>query len=436
MSSNVILKKKYPEDSDGILSIQMFKDGKRKISSLKLKINENDFNEFFEKEFNKFRRTKKFDYKYFNSVIGEKIDDYSIYVPVSNRVEKSFLVFFEKKILESRNPNTILCKTSVLNKMKKFKEYKMVNDILFSDIDSAFVKELDEWLLTNLKKASSRKNYYINIKTILRLAKHNEKCEYFKGLKLKSIYRNEKILNDNDIKKLLKVQPSEKNYYYVNMFLFAIFANGIRFSDLILIRNGDFKRTHLQVITKKTGEEINIHLNDKLIALLLNIYKLDSFDKLNPYHDIASRWLDDEAAINTKNITYSLERLLSHIETLPKNDFLFKDFIKVNNLNNYKKEAEIEMTKEQQSSITGLRDCFNSKLKQITISCKLSQNISSHSSRYTFVSIMLDLDVSILLISKMLGHSSMQTTTAYIEKNFGKKKIEEITNRLSNRYNF
>jgi integrase len=117
-------------------------------------------------------------------------------------------------------------------------------------------------------------------------------------------------------------------------------------------------------------------------------------------------------------------------ENYKPNDFLFKDLLNEYFSNNSNKiDIEQKAWRGSQISVQG----YNQKLKIMSKLYDLSvnDNISSHSSRYTFVNLLLEKNTNIYLISKALGHSNLSITEKYIKRNFGAEKIN-ITETLSN----
>lgn len=446
MTSKVILQKKTSTDRFGYLTIVYFNgNGLRKKVSLGEKITEDNFNKFFDREFNLFKKTTLIDYKLFNEKINEKINDFSIFNTNSKKTTQSFLTYFRDYLELIPNPQTKNSYSVGLKKLEEFKTYKKYNDILFSQIDNTFVIELKNYFLSKLSP-NTTKQYLIIIKTILNLSKrdglYSERFNYFSKLNIPSTYSNKKILSENDILTLLEMtyytkesDYKEKNKYFDtrNMLLFSMLCSGLRVSDLFLIRNKDFKSDHIEVITKKTSLSMKIPYNDKLIGLLLDIYNL--YDRTLPlgtgFYGVP---MNDIEVRKTKNKTYNLKYLLEHIKTLPEKDFLFKDFMSLEpSLQKYNKLKE--MTPEQNSSINRLRGIYNYWLKQMIKHYDFDiEEISSHTGRYSWTNLLLNIEgINLVDIKRSLGHKRLSTTENYIEKNFGLEKMENIGDKLSDK---
>jgi len=449
MTSKVILKKKTSTDTFGYLGIRYFNGrGEKKVLSLGEKLTEDNFNKFFDSEFNLFKKTTLIDYKLLNNKINEKINDFSIFdSKYSKKTTQSFLTYFRDYLELIPNPQTKNSYSVGLKKLEEFKTHKKYNDILFSQIDNTFVIELKNYLLSKLS-SNTTKQYLIIIKTILNLSKrdglYSERFNYFSKLNITSTYSNKKILSERDIQILREMTPytkesdyKVKNKYYDtrNMLLFSMLCSGLRVSDLFLIRNKDFKSEYIEIITKKTSLSMRIPYNDKLIGLLLDIYKL--YDRTLPMgtgHYGNLSLLYDKEGRKTKNKTYNLKQILEHIKTLPESDFLFKDFMSLEpSLNKYNKLKE--MTQEQNSSINRLRSTYNYWLKEMIKHYDFDiEQISSHTGRYSWTNLLLNIEgVNLVQIQRSLGHKRLSTTENYIEKNFGLEKMEIIGDMLSDK---
>lgn len=436
MTSSVILKKKFPKDNFGYLSIRYFDGaGKRKIISLKEKLLQKDFDKFFDPEFRLFKRTTTLDYKRLNTKINSKIDDFSIFdVKDTKKHTKSLITFFQNHIDLIQNQQTKSSNQTVLKRLENFKDFKKKNDILFTDIDRNFVLELKNyWLSQNLSN-STIQQYFTITKSLLNIANkeglYTEKYNYFEKLNLKSTYKNNKILSENDIKILFNMTPENKHFYIRNMMLFSIFCSGIRVSDLLLLRVSDFKDDYIHIDIKKTSDYIDVRYNDTLISLLMDIYNL--------WGVVVSKDRKTREFINntSNEDSYTIDerkKILTKIRELNlKNDYLFKDFLlQEPSLLNYNKSREL--TFEQNKALVRLRGIYNYHLKEMSKDNKFDIDvISSHTGRYTFTNHLLTIKkVNLIEIRNALGHKNLSTTEKYINKNFNQNKVSGLGGDLN-----
>jgi integrase len=118
-----------------------------------------------------------------------------------------------------------------------------------------------------------------------------------------------------------------------------------------------------------------------------------------------------------------------------KNSFVFKllndkDFESINEKNDFG-----VMTKYQYNRFTGSRSYYNRLLKVVMKQCGIDKDVSSHTSRHTYTSIMLELGDNLNLHDLMssLGHRHLSTTQTYLHR-FNHKKVDELNKKLSDTF--
>ena len=427
MKSSVIFQKKRKGDEEGYLYIRYFNgSGKKKLVSLNQKISESHFEKFFYKDLNQFKKTSQINYEEINSKISSRIKDFSIF-EVKKNTETSFLSYFRDYTSLHNNPSTKKNYNSVLKKLENYQSIKQKEDILFTDIDYSFVMDFKNYLLETLS-VNSTKQYINVIKTILNLSKneglYSPKFNYFAKLNLKATYNNKKILEQSDIETLLDIplyqdfdNTIESPLYETrNMLLTSIFCSGIRVSDLLLMRKGDLKETHIEIFTKKTSDYLKVPYNDQLLSILFDTYAFYNTDTLK---------------YNSKSLKYEF---FDFIKNVNDNDFVFNDFLSSEPvLYNYNKEKE--MTTDQFDAINRLRVKYNNNLSKLKNLYKLDiVEISSHTGRYSWTNILLNIEgVNLLDISRSLTHKNIGTTESYIERNHGLDRMKNIGDLVSNK---
>lgn len=450
MSSKVILKKQRKGDIDGHLVIQHFHYGERKIISLKKKISEEHYLTYFEPEFQRFRRTSVIDYEAFNRLIKKNIGDLSCFGVVENN-NISFIEYFKKNIAIQTNPSTIQVRNSVLNKIEEFeltkKKYK---GIPFSIIDYFFIIGLKNFI--QIKCAGSTTKAYMDvIKSVLNRAKldllYIEKYDYFKKIDYKIIGFDNSALPKEIVQKLLEIEH-DKNIYELRMFLIAIFLHGIRISDLLLLKNEDFKKDKIFYVSKKSKKDMTVRYDDKLVTLLSKILSIPlveethslnvEIDKILAFEDgnlknvdITKEYTERQ---NNKNKFYGgTQRLIAHTQSLPKKEYFFKKIMdKEPLLGKYDKRKD--MTEVQKKAYTRLVVYYNSILGKIAKKYDI-EKMTSHTSRYTFANLSLGVPTpDINAISNALGHSSVKTTIDYFNKNFGKERVEKLGKEFNSEF--
>lgn len=456
-TSNVILKKIKSTDTIGTLQVQYFNGkGKKKQISLSLKLSEENFTKYYDKEFKQFRKNSIFDYLTYNNKIKENISISPFEVNNNNNSQKHLLEYISVTMLDIDNLNTRDGYKVVQKHLKSFLET--------IDEDDIEIKSVDIDLLISFKKYLQKKNitnstiyhYFVVLKGILN--KVNERdfnVGYLKNIfKILNIKvppsRVKDLLTTEDVNKLISVSPDYRFFNYIQMGLLQLFGMGMRFSDLAFLRVEDFQNTGVTYTTKKNTKTIIIpYESGLLIYVLFNIFKL-KLPAVNPYNYLIEKknYLIDKSSSVTNKIsdfnTYSnLEKekyekqlfkiLLQHIKTLPKKQFIFNDYFNSDELLKYSKRDE--MNEKQLKDYKSLSVRYNYYLKKIKTDLKLEiDNISSHTFRHSFTNFMIEEGLGVYEISQSLSHSGVVITQKYLTKNFDLKKIKDLNKTTFGRF--
>lgn len=118
-----------------------------------------------------------------------------------------------------------------------------------------------------------------------------------------------------------------------------------------------------------------------------------------------------------------------------KNSFVFK-FLKDSEFSDIDERNDFGLMSEHQyNRFTGSRSYYNRLLKVVTKQCGIDKNVSSHTSRHSYTSIMLELGDNLNLHDLMtsLGHVHLSTTQTYLHR-FNQKKVDDLNKKLSDRF--
>lgn len=302
-----------------------------------------------------------------NSYLQEKLEDFVKINGNKNFIEKEHKTlnhWFNILINGMYNQGTILRYKNVLNLLEMFQEEnKSTKTIFLKDFNSDFIFSFKNWLLTEPKEGQNRKRNTLNSTNykLKCLKSAINKCHlhnYYKfivnpfdHIKFKELQFPYEILSIDELNRLIttelvevyrrKVPTKEgvklwgkpieggveernkknKRYKYKhslndirNYFLFQLYSQGIRVSDLITLRWSHFKdeaNQSLRIIKvmMKTKETIRILVNSNMISLLLpQIKRYNSIIEIKDFEKI-------------KDIIYRIERV--------KNDIEKKSYLKV-----------------------------------------------------------------------------------------------------------
>ncbi|MCQ2975747.1 MAG: site-specific integrase [Bacteroidales bacterium] len=263
--------------------------------------------------------------------------------------KNDFILFVENLLLTDKN-KTDGTKKSNLIALKKLKKFK--TPILFKDVNYQLIEDYNNFLLSDNKKKST-------IATYLKCFKAWTHNAYKKGLLQKLPFENYSI----------KMPYIEKNYLNENEF--AIIENSVFQSDIYnycrdVFCFGVYTGLRISDIIRLTPS--NIIQENNITYIQTNIKKVNKLLKI-PISEL----------FNGKAI-YIINKYKKN-----DNDLLF------NILNTSK-----------------LDKCLNKIAIMLNI-----KHISIHTARHTFATILLNKGVNIMVVSKLLAHSNLQTTQIY-----------------------
>lgn len=410
MSATIILNKKHKEDDFGYVSILFVKEKKRKTVSLKFKMLEKDFKKYYDKSFKQFRKSKTFDRDYINMLINESLKKDFFY---EKKEEYSLLTYFESRQKLKKNINTYNSYKCAFNILETYlKKINKVN-IKLIDFNSDEVLEFKNYLDGLELGQSTIKTYFNVYNTIFNNAIYSDIVVMknpFRGIKIKIIPKKKIVLENNDIIKLLNIEPGEQYFYESRMFLLQFFMNGARISDLLLLKVGEIKSSEILYTMLKTKNEIPIAMSPEISKILIDVFGFNQ--QQNP---------------NSKNkIIYGDYHLKTFLKKQHANQLVFKDFVQSDIYNDYDKKNNF--TIEQHKHFKVLIVKYNERLKKLCKLYELSEtNVSSHNCRHTFTNLLLDMEnINVNDLRVLLGHSSLNTTQNYIQTGFRNKKTQSV----------
>ena len=284
--------------------------------SLGIKLTLEKHTKYFIKDKQRFREQKSFpeglDYntkieKYLSTFNNDIITDYDN--------QKSFIVYFQNKIDAEFNHGTRIKKKVVLNKLKKYIEHQNKKDLYFDEITKPLVSDLllhfktakDPRRLTN----NSAIHYLKIIKSIFNDSQKDDvyqpKSNPFSNIILKQNKLKSKYLNSEELSKLTESQIQDDKLLIVrNIFLFSLFASGMRISDVLTLRWKNFRNGRLEYTMMKNKTEVDLSLTPYLCILLSEVYS--DFPK---YKDSKN---DLEITVKFKDVDKSKIMSLNEIE--------------------------------------------------------------------------------------------------------------------------
>lgn len=389
--------------------------------STEIKISREQFNTFYVSGTNRFRKNKSFDYK----TLNDKIAELELLNPFDKIIEEEndFIVFFENELENIFSGGTKTTYNTALNNFKLFK-----TNLKFEEINTNLLVEYKNFLLKKGLSPGYIRNQLIIINIFIEKANDIRNSEIFinkKKIVLKNNSKRKDLLSDDDIQKLMNYK---KELYSDDIIfgLFQYFSHGLRFIDALLIRNNDFKDKYIDVFIPKTNTHLKVDYSSNLIMVLYKYLFKESY--------LTNIEMQNLIKLNIANTDFVndmyLKEIFSIIKKRKKNDFFFDvpDILKSYDKNNF-------ITPDQFKTVGNIRSNYNRKLTTFAKKEELSvSSLSSHSFRYKYVSVCLDLEIPIYNISKSLGHASIDTTEKYIRRNFTTQDNSSISNEIDAKY--
>lgn len=258
--------------------------------------------------------------------------------------------------------------------LEKFENWLGTKDVFFDDITVSLLMDYMAYMVNELGNGLTTQRYSIMILAIMfkQAIKEDIIPEYMypiSKLTLKKETGKRLFLNKEQIEAMINYNAGEgtKGDIYRDMFIFSIYAGGLRFSDALEIQNKDFieDEQRIKKVIRKTGRPHQF----KIGKVALDIIK--KYQKENPQPD----------------------------------DFIFpivtnKDFFLKN------AEYRYEITQKANKSA-------NFQIQRIAKALEFPIHVSFHLSRHSFATNALNNGMRIEHVSKLMDHQDIRTTQVY-----------------------
>jgi len=302
---------------------------------------------------------------------SKSISSSNIKEAVIGAPSKSFFEFAEKYFIEVENKIS----ASTLDRVKciiyKIKTFTNKGDLLFNDINVAWVKKYEAYMRNKL--GNSTNTVCANLKIIRRVineAVKDDTITYDKNPFLKFKFKWESVkkefLTEEELERMEKLELPEGSLTFNvrNIYVFAAYAGGMRISDISLLKWSNYDDERILLNTQKTGSTISIKLPQKAMDII-NIYKK---------------------------------------QNCSQGDFIFPF------LNSAKDYSD---GRKRYQAISTVSSQCNRELKRISKLAIINKHIHFHTSRHTWATRALKKGMRIEYVSKLMGHASIKTTQIY-----------------------
>lgn len=255
--------------------------------------------------------------------------------------------------------------------IQKLKDYQKGKDLLFGEIDHSFLENYRNYLYGIGNTTNTVSGNFKVIRTILyeaiRQGKVKQEKNPFFTFKLDYKKPFKEALNQSEIQAILDLdlKPGSLIWHVRNYFLISFYLHGIRSGDLIQLKFKNIQEGRLVYQMGKTNTVINIKLNEKA----LDIFSYYWYEGANP--------------------EYYIFPLLDNNKDYSDHQYLF-------------------------NCVSSKNALINKYLKKIAEQAGIHKNLSFHIARHSFATIARNKIGDISKIQKMLGHSDIKITQAYL----------------------
>ncbi|ELV7526096.1 site-specific integrase [Flavobacterium psychrophilum] len=388
MASIKLILRTHQADQTGHspLYIRIIKDRKTKFITAGVKLKENEWDEVKQKVKKNHPNSARM-----NANLSQKIADAEGQVADMERKVKTVSIKKLKEAIKGKEvPNFFQYAYARCEKIKgsvsfgtyknymlytkKFEKYVGTNDVYFDDITVSVLKDYMAHMGNVSKNGATTQRYSIMILAIMfkEAIKEDIIPEYmypFNKLTLKKDTEKRVFLNKDQIEKLtnLELKEGKKADLWRDLFLFSIYAGGLRFSDVIELQytNYNSEEQRIKKVIRKTG-------------------RLHQFKIGKVAIDILNKYIKEDAQ---------------------PDDYIFPIITDKKSYNKNEEARYFIVSRENQSA--------NFQLNRMGKIMKLPFSLSFHLSRHSFATNALNNGMRIEHVSKLMDHTDISTTQIY-----------------------
>lgn len=388
MASLKFILKTQSEDKAGKspLYIRMIQDRKTKFLSTGVKLQQNQWDQEAQKVRKNYPNSTRM-----NAILAQKIADACMMVLeeekknknlTANEIKKAlkgedgvkFFPYKEKTFGRIQNTLSVHTMYNYNQLLKKFEDFVDNEDLLIKEIDVALIKEYINYLI------SERNNSGISVKTCMIPLAMIFNSAIADGLVDKNLYPFDKIkikvkefrrkfLTEDQFDSLKAYQKPQgrRGQLFQDMFVFAVSAGGLRFSDIASLRWSEINLSEGIIERKinKTGRKHRLKIGPNAVVVL------------SKYHN----------------------------ESIEKSSFVFPVVSTI--------KFDRATPEAQRKMICAANVLCNIHLRKIGADLEFPFNLHFHLSRHTFATFALNNGMRLEHVSKLMDHSKITTTQLY-----------------------
>ena len=286
----------------------------------------------------------------------------------------NFFEYARKRLEKIKSTVSYSTYRAYTSQVDKFEKYMGTKDVYFDEVTVALLNDYKFYLANTLKNgATTQRLTIIVLGTIFRDAIREEVIPEimfpFNKITLKISPSKRVFLNKEQIDDLTKLDLTEgkKATMWRDLFLFSIYAGGLRFSDVIEMQYSNYNEAEhkIQKLIRKTGR---IH-QFKIGKVAIDI--LEKYKKEKANHD----------------------------------DFIFPVLVD--------KEGYLNDEAKRYFQTAAFNKLANWHLRKLGEKIKLPFDLSFHLSRHSFATNALNNGMRIEHVSKLMDHRDISTTQVY-----------------------
>jgi site-specific recombinase XerD len=243
--------------------------------------------EFYNKEFKAFSKNKKFDVTEINIEISKLINinvfEEKIETKTEVEVEISYLNYYKTIMNKIDKPSTKKSYENSFNTLNQYLIIKNKSDLLFTELTKEFITTYITFLRNKSLTDSTIKTYLSSMKAVMNDAIDDEKLKVnfpknpFRKLELRVYVKPKRLVTREDISKLRHITKDDELFIYSRMFLFSLYTQGMRVSDLVLLKVCNFTKDHCEYMMLKNKKIMKIDIDRNINKMLIDVLQLPDY---------------------------------------------------------------------------------------------------------------------------------------------------------------
>ena len=271
------------------------------------------------------------------------------------------------------------------NSIKEFNKGRL--NILFADIDLAWLNRYEKWLRSKGNKDTTISLLFRTLRSAYNKAieeRSARKTSYpFDSFKVSKfdVKTRKRAISKEDMLKIMALDlsnESESVRLSRDIFIFSYLCGGINFTDVANLKTENIIAGRLEYIRQKTGKKLSFQLSQEACKII------DRYSQSNLKRGYLFPILDKKV----------------HLTALQKQNRIHKLLVRT-----------------------------NKDLKSIAGKAEIKVALSTYASRHTFSTVLKNSGVNVSLISEALGHESLATTTIYLDS-FDNQQVDNAMKNL------